>query len=65
MKTKELIDYLKQFPEDAELSMIIVNLSTREIHPVLGYTGIIDTPVPTLCIETGEPESLDEIGGTV
>lgn len=64
MKIKELIDYFKQFPEDAELSMIIANTSKREVYPVHGVTGIVDSDVPVFLVEVGKPKCLDETGGT-
>ena len=64
MSVQELIRYLKRFPEDAELSTMIVNLSKREVHPVIGCAVVSDSEVPALFIETGEPVNLEEIGGT-
>ena len=62
MTKKELIEYLKQFQDDAELSILIANPKERLIHHVKGFACLQDKeiPYPVFCIEVGNAENMDE-----
>lgn len=59
LTTRELIDYLKQFPADAEIRILTASPKTRQFFNVDGICVITDAGLPVICIEVGEPESMD------
>jgi len=60
MKNSELKEYLNTFPDDADVSVIIVNCKKRKLYPVTEHHGVTDMEQPVFCLDIGEPENLDE-----
>lgn len=60
MKNSELKEYLNTFPDDADVSVIIVNLKKRKKYPLIDYKGITDAGYPVFCLEIGKAENMEE-----
>lgn len=60
MKNSELKEYLNTFSDDADVSVIIVNIKKRKIYPIIEHHEITDMEQPVFCLDIGEPENLDE-----
>lgn len=60
MKKNELIRYLEQYPDDAEIHVLAADPPGRKIYPVTGFGCITDLEYPVLCIEVGDAEDMDE-----
>lgn len=60
MNNKELIEYLQQFPDDAEPSFIVANPKARLFYKPVKVMGITDAEIPVFCIEVGPAQNMDE-----
>lgn len=62
LKTKELIEYLKRYKGDTQVSFLIANVEgdTRLKYPVKGVFGITDMDTPAIMIEVVDGEPLDD-----
>ena len=60
MRTKELIEYLKQYPDDAKIGILIANPKARLIYCPLKLNVITDEDCPIFCIEVGDVMNMDE-----
>lgn len=59
LTTRELIDYLKLFPGDAYIRVLVASPKTRQFFNADGIFAITDAGCPVMCIEVGEPEPMD------
>lgn len=59
MKTKELIEYLREFDEDSEVAVIAANPKARKKYTG-GMFGITDMGLPVLCFNIEAEEDMDE-----
>ena len=59
MKNSELKEYLNTFPDDAPVSVILVNLRKRKLYENVNTFGITDQGQPAFCIEVGEEKDMD------
>lgn len=64
MKNKDLIEYLKTFPEDADFSIILVNLRKRKRydHNEMMLLKDDEIKMPMLCIAVGNEVDMDAEG---
>lgn len=64
MKNKDLIEYLKTFPEDADFSIILVNLRKRKRYDYNEMMLLKDDEIkmPILCIAVGNEVDMDAEG---
>lgn len=64
MKNKDLIEYLKTFPEDADFSIILVNLRKRKRydHNEMMLLKDDEIKMPMLCIAVGNEVDIDAEG---
>ena len=62
MTSHELINYLKEFPEDAEVTLIATNPVAREHFLIKEVFFIKDEQIghPFICIEVSETKDMDE-----
>lgn len=60
MKNSELKEYLDGFPDNVDISVIIVNSKERKRYPLIDYHGITDMGQPVFILEVGKPEKLDD-----
>lgn len=64
MKNKDLIKYLKTFPEDADFDIILVNLRKRKRydHNEMMLLKDDEIKMPMLCIAVGNEVDIDAEG---
>nr|DAW60471.1 MAG TPA: hypothetical protein [Caudoviricetes sp.] len=64
MKNKDLIEYLKTFPEDADFDIILVNLWKRKRydHNEMMLLKDDEIKMPMLCIAVGNEVDMDAEG---
>lgn len=64
MKNKDLIEYLKTFPEDADFDIILVNLRKRKRYDNNEMMLLKDDEIkmPMLCIAVGNEVDMDAEG---
>ena len=64
MKNKDLIEYLKTFPEDADFDIILVNLRKRKRydHNEMMLLKDDEIKMPILCITVGNEVDMDAEG---
>ena len=60
MNNGELIEYLKTFPDDADVSFLLANPRERKLYECVKVFGVIDAPNPLFCIDVGEAKDMDD-----
>ena len=60
MKKNELMKYLEQYSDDANIHVLAANPPARKIYPVTGLCCITDLEYPVLCVEVGAAEDMDQ-----
>lgn len=60
MKTRDMLEYLKQFPASSEVSVITTNPEDRLAYPLKGIATISDMGNPVLVVMIGKGEDMDE-----
>lgn len=60
MKTKELMKYLEKYPEDSEISAMIVEESKRKITEIKELVMLIDVERPMFFLIPGKESDMDE-----
>ena len=59
MTTAELIDYLKKYPADSYVSVLIADSEDRALYPVKNWGGITDQEMPIIVLDVGKPEPME------
>lgn len=59
MKTAELIDYLKKYPADSQVSILVADSEARLLYPVKNQGGITDQEIPIIILDVGKPEPME------
>ena len=62
MKNSELKEYLNDFPDDVDVSVIVANPKERKHYPLTGYSGITDMGQPVFMLEVGQPKKFEDKG---
>ena len=60
MNNRELKEYLNQFPDNAEISVILANPRKRKKYECVAVFEITDVGYPVFCIDVGEETDMDE-----
>lgn len=60
MPVKEFIEYLKRWPDTAEVGFLCADIENRKIFQTLELTALVDSPMPLICLDIGNPEDFDE-----
>lgn len=59
MKTGEVIEYLKTFPEDTDLRFLLANPRERKLYECVNIFGVTDSEYPLFCIDVGKAIDMD------
>ncbi len=59
MKNSELKEYLKRFPDNAPVSLILANPRKRKLYEVENILYVTDQGQPIFCIDVGEERDMD------
>ena len=59
MKNSELKEYLNMFPDDAPISVILVNQRKRKSYEITGTFCFTELGQPAFCIEVGKAVDMD------
>ena len=59
MKNSELKEYLSKFPDNAQISVILVNPRKRKLYECVDAFGITDQGQPVFCIDVGKESNMD------
>ena len=60
VNVKEMIDYLKGYPGDSEISILVVNSEERLVYQVKKIGAITDDEIPVVVVDIGESEPMEE-----
>ena len=59
MKNSELKEYLNNFKDDADISLILANPSKRKLYEFERVDLITDMEQPVFCVTVGEAKDMD------
>lgn len=59
MKSSELKEYLKRFPDDAPVSLILANPRKRKLYEAVNVLFVTDQGKPVFCIDVGNETDMD------
>lgn len=59
MKNSELKEYLKRFPNNVPVSLILANPRKRKLYEVENILYVTDQDQPIFCIDVGEESDMD------
>ena len=60
MKNRDLKEYLNTFPDDADISVVIMSRKENKRYPLIDYVGITDIGHPSFVFDIGKPEKMED-----